>query len=169
MFRTSPGHHQERFVQAVFADFGMCNTGTTDEECTKLYLPCKWRNAIMKQYNYSYSPASQGARNWSRVPKWDENGGQMLQIRTEDEGPIIAPFYVENGRNGVSGVPGGLKHEQKRKQMEDYSPLQWICVQHLLHFPNIRSGKKKDQLISFGRHHKEGHRKNYRTIFCAQQ
>jgi hypothetical protein len=39
----------------------------------------------------------------------------MLQIRIEDEGPIIAPFYVENGRNGVSGVPGGLKH----KQMED--------------------------------------------------
>ena len=23
MFRTSPVHHQERFVQAVFADFGM--------------------------------------------------------------------------------------------------------------------------------------------------
>jgi hypothetical protein len=30
MFRTSPVHHQERFVQAVFADFGMCcNTRTT--------------------------------------------------------------------------------------------------------------------------------------------
>ena len=30
MFRTSPVHLQERFVQAVFADFGMCcNTGTT--------------------------------------------------------------------------------------------------------------------------------------------
>ena len=24
MFRTSPVHHQERFVQAVFADFGVC-------------------------------------------------------------------------------------------------------------------------------------------------
>jgi hypothetical protein len=60
----------------------------------------------------------------------------MLQIRTEDEGPIIAPFYVENGRNGVSGEPGGLKH----KQMEDYSPLQWICIQHSLYFPHIRSG-----------------------------
>ena len=24
MFRTSSVHHQERFVQAVFADFGMC-------------------------------------------------------------------------------------------------------------------------------------------------
>ena len=23
MFRTSPVHHQERFVQAVFADFGL--------------------------------------------------------------------------------------------------------------------------------------------------
>ena len=30
MFRTSSVHHQERFVQAVFADFGMCcNTRTT--------------------------------------------------------------------------------------------------------------------------------------------
>jgi len=44
----------------------------------------------------------------------------MLQIRTEDVGPIIKPFYVENGRNGVSGVPGGLKH----KQIEDHNPQQ---------------------------------------------
>ena len=30
MFRTSSVHHQERFVQAVFADFGICcNTRTT--------------------------------------------------------------------------------------------------------------------------------------------
>ena len=30
MFRTSSVHHQERFVQAVFADFGLCcNTRTT--------------------------------------------------------------------------------------------------------------------------------------------
>jgi hypothetical protein len=43
----------------------------------------------------------------------------MLRIRTEDEGPITAPFYVENGRNGVWEVPGGLKH----KQVRDYSPL----------------------------------------------
>ena len=29
MFRTSPVHHQERFVQAVFADLVCGNTGTT--------------------------------------------------------------------------------------------------------------------------------------------
>lgn len=92
----------------------------------------------------------------------------MLQIRTEDEGPIIAPFYVENGRNDVSGVPGGLKH----KEMEDYSPLQRICVQHSLYFPHIRSsGKKRDQLISFKIHHEEGEQRQllhcilYKSVF----
>jgi hypothetical protein len=48
----------------------------------------------------------------------------MLQIRTEDEGPIIAPFCVENGRNGVSGVPGGLKHNKRIKMINDYHALQ---------------------------------------------
>jgi uncharacterized protein YfaP (DUF2135 family) len=58
----------------------------------------------------SYSHVSLGVRNWSRVPKLSGNGGQMPQTRTEDEGPITAPFCVESGRNGVAEVAGGLKN-----------------------------------------------------------
>lgn len=44
------------------------------------------------------------------MPGADGNVDQTQKIRTEDEGPITAPFYVGNGRNGVVGVVGGLKH-----------------------------------------------------------
>jgi hypothetical protein len=64
----------------------------------------------MTKLTDTHSPAGLGARNWSRVPKVSENGGQKQRTRTEDEGPITAPFYVENGRNGVAVVAGGLKY-----------------------------------------------------------
>jgi hypothetical protein len=63
-----------------------------------------------RRKSYGYSHASPGARNLSRVPKLNGNGGQKPRTRTEDEGPITAPFCVENGRNGVAMVAGGLKH-----------------------------------------------------------
>ena len=43
MFRTSPVHHQERFVQAVFADFGMwyyCAYYSTRPAVTKFTSLC---------------------------------------------------------------------------------------------------------------------------------
>ena len=51
MFRTSSVHHQERFVQAVFADLVCGNTRTTRHvqplrSCRKNFLICKgWRTA----------------------------------------------------------------------------------------------------------------------------
>jgi hypothetical protein len=65
----------------------------------------------------THSPAGLDARNWSHVPTVNENGGQMQRTRTEDEGPITTPFYVENVRNGVAVVAGGLKYIKINKEM----------------------------------------------------
>jgi hypothetical protein len=59
-----------------------------------------------------HSPVGLEAQNWSRVPTANENSGQMQKTRTEDEGPITAPFCVGNGRNGVSVADGALKYKQ---------------------------------------------------------
>ena len=50
MFRTSPVHHQERFVEAVFADFGMwyyCAYYSTRPAITKLLLKHIFMNLMI--------------------------------------------------------------------------------------------------------------------------